>query len=153
MPSRSWSPEEGRSSARRRIDSATTYAPFSRKQAPSASDTRSFPSGARSAFWSSAMASSSRPISLKAIQIVVRLKVRLVDVLLDPLAEAGQHVVEVALLVSGWLLVRDLHPGVALGHLLVQDHRAQVHEVPRGLRLVAHLHLGVLRRHLLFGLR
>src|SRR2546421_99878 len=79
-------------------------------------------------------------------QVVMRLEIRLVDVLVDPLPEARQHVLEVALLVARGLLVRDLHPGVAvrLLDLLLEDHRAEIHEVPAHGRLVADLHLGVL---------
>src|SRR5207249_1878656 len=43
-------------------------------------------------------------------QVIMRLEIRLVDVLVDPLSEARQHVLEVALLVAGGLLVRNLHP-------------------------------------------
>src|SRR5881296_2409334 len=42
-------------------------------------------------------------------QVVVRLEIRLVDVFVDPLLEARQHLPEVALLVAGRLLVRHLH--------------------------------------------
>src|SRR5438093_288924 len=76
-------------------------------------------------------------------QIVVRLEVGLIDVLVDPLPEARQHLVEVPLLVAGRLLVRDLHARVPRRRLLVEDHRGQVDELPLLARVVAHLHLGV----------
>src|SRR6266568_897741 len=76
-------------------------------------------------------------------KIVMRLEVCLVDVLVDPLLEAREHLLEIALLVPRWLLVGDGHARVALGQLLVQDHRAQVDELTVvGHRLVAHFHLG-----------
>src|SRR2546427_1794559 len=85
-------------------------------------------------------------------EVVVRLEVGLVDVLVDPLLEPRQHLLEIALLVPRRLLVGHLHARVALRELLVEDHRAQVHEVAlvHG-RLVAHLHLGVPGRHPAFG--
>src|SRR6266540_1319018 len=79
-------------------------------------------------------------------EIVVGLEVGLVDVLVDPLLEARQHLLEVALLVAGRLFVGYLHPRVALGRLFFEDHRTQVHELGLGgRRVVAHLQLRVLR--------
>src|SRR6266498_3045948 len=80
-------------------------------------------------------------------EVVMRLEVRLVDVLVDPLPEPGQHLLEIPLLVAGGLFVRHLHPGVARPQILLKDHRRQIHEsAVLGRRLVAHLHLGVLGR-------
>src|SRR6266568_6152661 len=76
-------------------------------------------------------------------QVVVRLEVALVDVLVDPLLEAREHLLKVALLIPGRLLVRDLHTRVALGEVLVEYHRAQVDEVSRLRRFIPHLHLRV----------
>src|SRR5439155_1424487 len=68
---------------------------------------------------------------------------------LDPLAHVhepdvrGEHAaVELSRL-------RNLHPGVAvrLLDLLLEDHRAEIHEVPAHGRLVADFHLGVLGLH------
>src|SRR6266571_6239896 len=79
-------------------------------------------------------------------QVVVRLEVRFVDVLVDPLLESGEHLLEVLLLVPGRLLVRDLHTAVAHQRLLVEDHRAEVDEIACLRHLIAHLHLRVLGR-------
>src|SRR5205809_4894 len=76
-------------------------------------------------------------------QIVVRLKVGLVDVLVDPLLEAREHLLKVAFLVPGRLFVRDFHARVAHRQIFLEDHRAQVHEVPCLDGLVPHLHLRV----------
>src|SRR2546428_9856116 len=83
---------------------------------------------------------------------VVRLEVRLVDVLVDPLLEPGEHVVEVLLLVARGLLVLHLHARVARGLLVLEHHRAEVDEVTPGPGLVAHCHLRVLRLDLLVRL-
>src|SRR5438445_2125922 len=86
-------------------------------------------------------------------EVVVRLEVGLVDVLVDPLFETRQHLLEIALLVARRLFVGHLHARVALGQLLIEDHGAQVHEVaPVHDRLVAYFHLGVLGRYPPFGL-
>src|SRR5215469_10738669 len=59
-------------------------------------------------------------------QVVVRLEVGLLDVLVDALLEARQHLLEVLLLVAGGLLVLDLHPGVPrLVVIVVEDHGPQ----------------------------
>src|SRR6266705_3220039 len=80
-------------------------------------------------------------------EVVVRLEVGLVDVLVDPLLEAREHVLEVLLLVARRLLVCHLHARVARGQFLVEDHRAQVHELTLvRRRFVAHLQLRVLGR-------
>src|SRR5205809_1447424 len=79
---------------------------------------------------------------------VVRLEVDLVDVLLDPLLEAREHLLKVPFLVPGRLLVGDLHARVAHGEVLLENHRAQVHKVSRLHRLVPHLHLRVSSRGL-----
>src|SRR5881396_15941 len=81
-------------------------------------------------------------------QIVVRLEVALVDVFVDSLLEARQHLLEVSFLVSGRLFVGDLHARVAHGQVLPENHRAQVHEVPSLHRLVPHRHLRVASRGL-----
>src|SRR3989442_629831 len=78
--------------------------------------------------------------------------VRLVDVLIDPLLEPGEHVLEVLLLVARGLLVLDLHAGVARGLVVREDHRPQVHKVRLGHDLVAHRHLRILRLDLLLRL-
>src|SRR3989442_4750727 len=85
-------------------------------------------------------------------EVVVRLEVRLVDVLVDPLLEPGEHVVEVLLLVARGLLVLHLHARVARGLLVLEHHRAEVDEVTPGPGLVAHCHLRVLRLDLLVRL-
>src|SRR2546425_2895897 len=72
-------------------------------------------------------------------QVVVRLEVRLVDVLLDALAEAGEHPLEVALLVARRLLVLDLHARVALDVHLLEDHRARSEEHTSELQSLAYL--------------
>src|ERR1041385_779156 len=54
-------------------------------------------------------------------QVVVRLEVALVDVLVDPLLEPREHLLEIALLVPRGLLVRHLHARVPRGHLFVED--------------------------------
>src|SRR5467141_3026927 len=76
-------------------------------------------------------------------QVVVRLEVALVDVFVDPLLEARQPLLKVPLLVPGRLLVGDLHPRVAPGEVLVENHLSHVHEVSRLRRLVPYLHLRV----------
>src|SRR6266480_5684865 len=76
-------------------------------------------------------------------QVVVRLEVALIDVLVDPLFEARQHLLKVPLLVPGRLFVSDFHARVAHRKILFENHRAQVYEVPRLHRLVPHLHLRV----------
>src|SRR6266404_1800512 len=63
-------------------------------------------------------------------QVVVRLEVALVDVLVDSLLEARQHLLEVPLFVPGRLFVGDLHARVAHGEVLLENHRAQVHDSP-----------------------
>src|SRR5947199_38843 len=79
-------------------------------------------------------------------QIVMRLEVRLVDVLVDALLEPREHLLEVLLLVSGRLLVRDLHAGVAGRRLFLENHGAQVDEIARCRRFVANLHLRIFGR-------
>src|SRR6266699_1910987 len=79
-------------------------------------------------------------------EIVVRLEVRLVDVLIDALFEPGEHLLEVLLFVPGRLLVRDLHASVARRRFFLQNHGAQVDEIALRRRFVAHLHLRILRR-------
>src|SRR5207302_9915683 len=79
-------------------------------------------------------------------EIVVRLEVRLVDVLIDALFEPGEHLLEVLLFVPGRLLVRDLHASVAYRRFFLQNHGAQVDEIALRRRFVAHLHLRILRR-------
>src|ERR1051325_2089683 len=76
-------------------------------------------------------------------QIIMRLEVGFVDVLVDALLEALQHVLEVLLFVARRLLVGHLHARVALGQFLVQDHRAQVHELSGVDGLIAHFQLRV----------
>src|SRR2546421_42186 len=76
-------------------------------------------------------------------QVVVRLEVALVDVLVDPLLEAREHLLKVPFLVPGRLFVGDFHARVARGEPPLENHRAQVHEASRLHRLVSHLHLRV----------
>src|SRR5713226_5790429 len=76
-------------------------------------------------------------------QIVVGLEVSFVDVLVDPLLEAGEHALKILLLVARGLLVGHLHAGVPRGRLLLEHHGAQVDEVPGVCRVLAHLHLRV----------
>src|SRR6266536_534396 len=76
-------------------------------------------------------------------QIVVRLEVALVDILVDPLFEARKHLLKVPFLVPGRLFVGDLHARVARREILVENHRAQVHEVSCLHRVVSHLQLRV----------
>src|SRR6266581_2501138 len=82
-------------------------------------------------------------------EVVVRLEVGLVDVLVDPLLEARQHLLEIALLVPRRLLVGHLHLGVpgrhpAFGRLRPGRGRHRRQHAERGLRaLVA----GIVLRH------
>src|SRR6266571_2125181 len=63
-------------------------------------------------------------------EIVVRLEVGLIDVLIDPLLEARQHLLEVPLLVAGRLFVRHLHARVTRRlRLLLKHHRGEVDEL------------------------
>src|SRR5713226_1248299 len=85
-------------------------------------------------------------------EIVVGLEVSFVDVLVDPLLEAGEHALKILLLVARGLLVGHLHAGVPRGRLLLEHHGAQIDEVPRLDRVVAHLHFRVAGRGLRFRL-
>src|SRR6266496_1534335 len=80
-------------------------------------------------------------------EIVVGLEVGLIDVFVDALLEARQHVLEILLLVSRRLLVRDGHARVFRRSflLVVAQHRAEVDEVAVQRGLVADFHLGVFR--------
>src|SRR5438309_826858 len=60
--------------------------------------------------------------------------------------EPREHLLEVLLLVSGRLLVRDLHAGVAGRRLFLENHGAQVDEIARCRRFVANLHLRIFGR-------
>jgi len=77
-------PGAARSRPRRRIDSATPNAPFSKKQIPSISEVRSFPR--ERATPSAARRSPRQQAHLleRDAEIVVRLEIGLVDVLVDP---------------------------------------------------------------------
>src|SRR5256886_5241493 len=79
-------------------------------------------------------------------EIVVRLEVRLVDVLVDALFEPREHFLEVLLLVPGRLLVRDLHAGVACRRFFLSNHGAQIEQIARPRPLLAKLHLPILWR-------
>src|SRR6266542_1173797 len=81
-------------------------------------------------------------------EIVVGLEIGLVDVFVDALLEARQHVLEVLLLVSRRLLVRNGHARVFRRRsflVVVTQHRAEVDEVAIQRGLVADFHLGVFR--------
>ena len=85
-------------------------------------------------------------------QVIVRLEIGLVDVLVDPLFEARQHVMKVLLFIAGGLLIGDGHPRVfgRRSLLVVTEHRAEVDEVAVQCGFVADLHFRVFGLDLAF---
>ena len=84
----------------------------------------------------------------------MRLEIGFVDVLIDALLEAREHVLKVLLLVAGRLFILDGHPRVFGRQFFVffAEHRAEVDEIAVRGRLVADFHFGVFGLDLPFGL-